>query len=74
MLNISPMLIFFQEICTIETSQPFGLWKIIKAIERLLKSRELNLLYLCFFFFMMTWSPSPQFLPQHLASRFHLSD
>jgi MFS family permease len=73
-LNITLLLIFFKETHHIKTSQPFGFWKIIKAIERLFKCRQLNLLYLCFFFFMMTWVPSLQFLPQHLTDQFDFSD
>jgi DHA1 family tetracycline resistance protein-like MFS transporter len=72
--NITLLLIFFQETHKIKTSEPFGFWKIIKAIERLFDSRQLNLLYVCFFLFMMTWVPSLQFIPQHLTDQFDFSD
>ncbi len=74
LFNITLLLIFFQETRKVETSEPFGFWKIIKAIERLFDSRQLNLLYLCFFFFMMTWVPSLQYLPQHLTEQFDFSE
>lgn len=72
--NITLLLMFFQETRKVHTAEPFGFWKIIKAIERLFDSRQLNLLYLCFFFFMMTWVPSLQYFPQHLTERFDFSD
>ena len=73
-LNITLLLIFFKETHLITTTQPFGIWKMIQTFERLFMSRKLNLLYLCFFLFMMTWVPSLQFLPQHLMSRFQFSE
>jgi MFS family permease len=74
LFNITLLLILFQETHIIKNSKPFGFWKIIRAIERLFDSRQLNLLYLCFFLFMMTWVPSLQHLPQHLTEQFDFSE
>jgi len=73
-VNICLLLIFFKETHQIKKSQPFGIWKIIQGVERLFKSRQLNLLYACFFLFMMIWVPSLQFLPQHMVFRFQFSE
>ncbi|HUD01552.1 MAG TPA: MFS transporter, partial [Rhabdochlamydiaceae bacterium] len=73
-INITLLLILFQETHHIKSTAPFGFWKILRAFRRLFNCRELNLLYVCFFFFMMTWVPSLQFLPQLLESRFLFSD
>jgi DHA1 family tetracycline resistance protein-like MFS transporter len=73
-INVSLLLIFFRETHPIKSTVPFGFWKIVQAFGRLFKNRRLNSLYLCFFFFMMTWVPSLQFLPQLLEDRFAFSD
>lgn len=74
LFNITLLLIFFQETHIIKNSVPFGFWKIVGALKRLFSSRQLNLLYVCFFLFMMTWVPSLQHLPQHLTDQFDFSD
>ncbi len=73
-INITLLLIFFQETRKIEPCVPFGLLRIIRAFNRLFSCRQLNLLYLCFFFFMLTWVPALQFIPQVLEQRFQFSD
>lgn len=73
-VNVSLLLIFFQETHHIKSTAPFGFWKIIQSFGRLFNNKHLNFLYLCFFFFMMTWVPSLQFLPQLLKDRFTFSD
>ena len=73
-INITFLFIFFKDLHRSKTSEPFGFLNIIQSIERLFKSRHLNLLYLCFFFFMLTWTPSLQFLPKYLGQEFQFSE
>lgn len=49
-INVSLLLIFFQETHHIKSTAPFGFWKIVQAFGRLFTNRQLNFLYLCFFF------------------------
>jgi DHA1 family tetracycline resistance protein-like MFS transporter len=73
-VNVTLLLIFFQETHQVDNSESFGFWKIARSFRRLFNSTRLNLLYLCFFVFMLIWVPSLQFLPQLLTDRFQFSD
>lgn len=73
LINIILLLIFFKETHVVRHT-PFGVWKIILSITKLFKDRELNHLYTSFFFFMMSWVPSLQYLPGFLTNRLSLSD